>query len=149
VTGVQTCALPIFKIDQSGEQQQLVAALNEAGFDAEVSEGPDDLPDGIVVRHGPDGAAAAALVVDAIELSPLELGLRVEQVDGITGRTVELSLRVAAQNPPVITALPTTSLPSTQPSVGQGEVAIEETTQADSAIELGDDGKMSPETMCG
>lgn len=59
-------------------------ALRQAGFDVEVEEGAN-LPEGLIIRHGPDGRHAAELVSASIA-EPVLL----EQDDRLVGRSLVL-----------------------------------------------------------
>ncbi len=113
---------------------QVVDELRASGFDPGQAQ-PIDAPPGVQIRYGPDGLAAARVVLDAVIGDPdlAALGLTAESVslvsaDGLTGREVIVSLGeipeveepVASPDPD--TASPTTTSPAVETDTeGQAE----------------------------
>ncbi len=65
------------------------AILRQAGFDPEEVE-RSDLPDGVTVQHGPDGRHAAEAVAETIRAGAGGGGVEIEQVGGLSGRSIEV-----------------------------------------------------------
>lgn len=86
-----------------------VEALERAGFEPAVETLEGDGPDGLVLRHGPDGRHAAELVAGILGREA-----RLEQVGGLSGRSLVLLVGPEAEPSPSPGAEPSPSTGSEQ-----------------------------------
>lgn len=109
----------------AGADDGPVDLLRRAGFDPTVEE-VDEAPDGLVLRHGPDGRHAAELVA-----STLGGGVVLEPVGGLTGRSLVLLVGDDVELP--------------DPGAGSGPEA---TVPAPTAPTAPADGTIDPRAAC-
>ncbi len=88
-----TVGLTVVTGEESMADHELdrLRSLREAGFELEVEEGAN-LPEGLILRHGPDGRHAAELVAANLA-EPVNL----QQVDRLAGRSLELVFGTSPQ----------------------------------------------------